>query len=80
MCAQLKGQACHVAGSGISLGAAKSRYGHAETGAGAVGLLSAVEALEHRRKAPILHLCHLNSYVKGLMDTSIQQGMSKDLL
>ena len=58
------------AGCNIALGAAKSRFGHAETGAGAVGLLETVEACQRRMRAPLLHLREMNSYVSSILDAS----------
>ncbi len=49
----------------LVLMAAKSWTGHAEPGAGAVGLVHAQAALSQAAALPILHLGGLNPYVSG---------------
>lgn len=61
----------------MSLGAAKSRYGHAETGAGAVGLLALVKAHEAHLHAPLLHLREMNAYVSSIFEASAKPHLSE---
>ena len=61
------------AGSALSLSAAKATYGHAETGAGAVGLSRVLHSLASHAQPPILHLRGLNSYVSGILETAQEQ-------
>lgn len=68
----------YFAGGNLSYGAAKSRYGHAETGAGAVGLLAAISMQENQLQAPILHLRNINTYVSGIFETSANEKASLD--
>ena len=50
------------------LAAAKSSYGHAETAAGAVGMLRAAQRLQGHARFAVLHLCALNPYVDSAME------------
>ena len=52
----------------LVLMAAKSWTGHAEPGAGAVGLVHAQAALSQAASLPIMHLGALNPYVSGAME------------
>ena len=56
-------------GGKLELAAAKSALGHAETGAGAVGLSRAIGALTQRRQQPVLHLRTINHHVAGILDS-----------
>ena len=57
-----------LAGYALALGACKSALGHAETGAGAVGMMRAVQALRSSSQPGILHLRALNPHVKSTLD------------
>lgn len=50
----------------LRLSAAKSRVGHAEPGAGSVGMYNAITQLVSCSTNAILHLKSLNSYVRGI--------------
>lgn len=65
------------AGQRMALGAAKSRYGHAETGAGAVGLISALQCQQQQEQTPVLHLRNLNAYVTGIMQSATKSSPGK---
>jgi 3-oxoacyl-(acyl-carrier-protein) synthase len=52
----------------VALMASKSWTGHAEAGAGVVGLVHAQAALSQAAALPVLHLAELNPYVTGAMD------------
>ena len=54
-------------GERIGLSASKSRHGHGEPAAGAVGLTRMALALEHGRSSQILHLTQLNPLVANLL-------------
>ncbi|KAL4451846.1 hypothetical protein ABPG75_007508, partial [Micractinium tetrahymenae] len=58
----------------LLLMAAKSWSGHAEPGAGMVGLTHAQAALGQAALLPILHLAHMNPYVTGAMEMGGKQG------
>lgn len=58
------------AGSLLTVSAAKSHLGHAETGAGAVGIATAVLSLLRAQAAPLLHLRSMNSYVQAVLETT----------
>ncbi len=64
---------CHThhhllfAGAPVALSACKSALGHAETGAGAVGMLRAVRALQSGSQHEILHLRAVNPYVASTL-------------
>lgn len=47
----------------LTLGTAKSRYGHAETGAGLVGILNAICSMRNSCRLPTMHLKKLNPYI-----------------
>ena len=54
----------HATGPTVRLSAAKTIHGHAETGAGTLGILSALGLLECREGGtPILHLRTFSTYV-----------------
>jgi acyl transferase domain-containing protein/acyl carrier protein len=55
----------------LRFSATKSRMGHAEPVAGAVGLASALAALESSRAVPSLHLRHLNPLVASLVENFV---------
>lgn len=67
------GALCRVANTGSAGGAdrnlplviatSKSRYGHGETAAGLIGVLSAVDSLLHAHRAPCLHLRTMNDFI-----------------
>ena len=52
----------------IHLGTAKSRDGHAETAAGALGLLNAIQKISTASKKQTLHLTNLNPYVQAVFE------------
>jgi len=54
-------------GASFILTAAKSRLGHAETGAGALGMLHAARHLEECMPRPITHLREINPYVSSIL-------------
>jgi len=54
----------------LELAAAKSHGGHAETGAGAVGLDAAVARLQTMQQQPIAHLRAMNAHVCEALDSS----------
>ena len=62
------------------IGAAKSQYGHAETGAGAIGLLGAMTALSQGSHSALLHLRSLNPYIVDSLDMAHKQGTLAALL
>ena len=64
----------------MSLAAAKSTFGHAETGAGAVGLLEAVKVRQAFIQAPMLHLREMNPYVSGIFEASTKSEKGAALL
>jgi acyl transferase domain-containing protein len=51
----------------LELAAAKSRAGHAEAGAGLLGVAAAVARLQGAKTAPLLHLRSLNPHLAGLL-------------
>ena len=65
---------CRCAGIILHLGAAKSASGHAETAAGALGMIRA--AFEHANFArePMLHLATLNPYISSVMESAVKEG------
>ena len=61
----------HVPGAvPLELAAAKSRGGHAETGAGAVGMRAAAMRLSYLGQLPLAHLRSLNTHVAQALDTA----------
>ena len=61
----------HVPGAvPLELAAAKSRGGHAETGAGAVGMRAAAMRLSCLGQLPLAHLRSLNAHVAQALDTA----------
>lgn len=52
----------------LKLGAAKSRYGHAEPAAGGIGVLNASAMLMHKVGLPIVHLNKLNYHIQSIYD------------
>lgn len=54
----------------LELAAAMSHGGHAETGAGAVGLHAAVARLQTMQQQPIAHLRAMNAHVCEALDSS----------
>lgn len=61
----------HVPGAvPLELAAAKSRGGHAETGAGAVGMKAAAMRLSYLGQLPLAHLRSLNTHVAQALDTA----------
>lgn len=57
-----------IAGGVVSLGAAKTSFGHAETAAGTIGLNWAYENLLSTTQIEFIHLRQLNSYVSNIYD------------
>ena len=53
----------------VQLMAVKSRLGHAETGAGALGVFHACQALCGRSTDALVHLRTLNPHVAGVLDS-----------
>lgn len=51
----------------LELAAAKSRAGHAEAGAGLLGVAAALDRLQGAETAPLLHLRGLNPHLAGLL-------------
>lgn len=51
-----------------ALAAAKSRFGHSETGAGLLGLINTVRSSGSDARLPIMHLCTINAYVASALD------------
>ena len=60
--------------AGLSLTAAKSRMGHAETAAGALGIACAVRSLSSADRAPVPHLASFNPYVRSILDAAAKEG------
>jgi acyl transferase domain-containing protein len=58
----------------LQLGASKSRFGHAEPGAGVVGLAEALQWLLHRRTPPIINLRVINPLVGSVLDAAKVMG------
>ena len=54
----------------LELAAAKSRGGHAETGAGAVGMRAAAMRLSDLGRLPLAHLRSLNTHAAQALDTA----------
>lgn len=54
----------------LRLSAAKSRAGHAETAAGAIGIGAALLSIEAQPQPPIAHLRHFNPYVLSILETA----------
>ena len=67
---------CIATGVRVSLTAAKSRVGHAETAAGAIGIVHAVHSLSSCVVAPMLHLAAFNPYVSGILEAAGREGSS----
>ncbi|BDA51455.1 probable oleandomycin polyketide synthase, modules 5 and 6 [Coccomyxa sp. Obi] len=63
-------------GGKLQLAAAKSRVGHAETAAGAIGISSSIVALTGGSLPPISHLRDLNPYVRNIMDAAAQENLT----
>ena len=59
-----------LAGRVLHLGAAKSAMGHAETAAGAIGMIRAASDHAKMLREPILHLGTLNSYVSSILESA----------
>ena len=62
-----------LAGTVLYLSAAKSAAGHAETAAGAIGLVSTFSAHTTLVTAPILHLADLNPLVSSIMASASKE-------
>ncbi|KAK9834736.1 hypothetical protein WJX74_008822 [Apatococcus lobatus] len=58
----------HVPGRNVRLAAAKSKLGHAETGAGAVGIAQTMLQMQQHRQLPMTHLRMLNPYVLNALE------------
>ena len=56
------------AGALLCLAAAKSRVGHTETAAGAIGISRTLEALGAAAQAPVQHLTDVNAYICTTLD------------
>ena len=70
----MDGRRCLHAGARLCLAAAKSRVGHAETAAGAVGLTRTLEALGAAALAPVQHLADVNALVCGTLDAVAKES------
>ena len=66
-----RGTGSSAAQPAVELAAAKSLLGHAETAAGVVGMLRAAGLLQQQQRAAVLHLCSLNAYVEGILDSAL---------
>lgn len=68
---------CNVTGTRalpLELAAAKSRFGHAETAAGALGaMLVATRMMSHQRSS-VVHLVSLNPYVSSIFDSNAESA------
>ena len=62
------------AGSVLHLGAAKSATGHAETAAGAIGMIRVAKEHASSFQEPILHLAALNPHVASIMESARKDG------
>ena len=51
----------------VELNAAKSRYGHAETAAGAIGILQSIRTLAYRESQMLMHLRNVNPLVEAAL-------------
>lgn len=58
----------------MHLGAAKSASGHAETAAGAMGMIRAACELASHAREPMLHLTTFNPYVTSVMESAVTEG------
>lgn len=65
---------CQCAGTIMHLGAAKSASGHAETAAGAMGMIRAACELASHAREPMLHLTTFNPYVTSVMESAVTEG------
>ena len=54
----------------MELVSAKSSIGHAETGAGALGIMRAVGRMQQGIIAPLTHLRNINNHVQDVLHTS----------
>lgn len=64
----------------LSLSSSKSWYGHAEPGAGMVGIAHALLAQQQQLQLPIVHLRTLNPMVVSMLETSSASGPAQGLL
>ena len=62
------------AGTVLHLGAAKSATGHAETAAGAIGMIRAAEEHASVFQQPILHLAAPNPHAISILDSARKEG------
>ena len=69
-CAQMKR-------AGIEMVSTKSSMGHAEAGAGALGIKSAVGHIQRRIIAPLTHLRNVNTHVQDVLSTTSISYMNK---
>ena len=67
---RLKGTGCQDSMQPMDLAAAKSRAGHAEACAGAVGLVFATRRLSTCATAPIAHLRSANTHITSILGAS----------
>lgn len=56
------------------LGSSKASFGHAEPGAGMVGIFHTLVAQQQRVQLPIMHLRVLNPLVGSVLDTATAAG------
>ena len=62
-----------LAGTVLHLSAAKSVAGHAETAAGAIGLVSTFSAHTTSATAPVLHLADFNPLVASIITSASKE-------
>lgn len=60
----------------LYMAAAKSRYGHAETAAGCIGMLAGIRELTHAEAQPIMHLRTVNPMVGEALQQAGKQQMA----
>ena len=63
--------------AGIELVSAKSSMGHAEAGAGALGIMRAVGCLQKCTVAPLTHLRNINTHVQDVLYTTSMTCISR---
>jgi len=64
----------------LSLSSSKSSYGHAEPGAGMVGIAHALLAQQQQFQLPLMHLRTLNPMVVSMLETSSASASAQSLL
>jgi len=70
----MKKETASLAGRVLHLGAAKSATGHAETAAGAIGMIRAASEHAKMLQEPILHLGTFNPYVSSILESARKEG------